>query len=150
MPFGPDREFPGVTLAGRLKAAGPGPFPDDLFSATDIHGLPWTRKRGDEWTDATFRAVVLDFVRVFFRDRADHGLIGWDITERANGDRMGSTRLPASQHYLLFGVTKRLREVDTRVETAINFDIQDRISPNIESRLVFLAGAIDVQLTAIV
>lgn len=149
MPFGPSREAPGGVRAGVLKPNGPGPFPDDIFNTPDITGLAWTRKRGNEWTTATIRGVVLDWLRAFFKART--GLVGWDITERANSDRMGSTRLPAKQHGLVVGITKRPgdEDSDVRVEVAIDFDLPDRVSPQLEVRLGDLTVALDALLTAI-
>ena len=146
MPFGPSREGVGGVSAGVLKPE-PGPFPDDIFDTPDITGLPWTRTRGNEWTTATIRAAVLTWVRAFFRART--GLVGWDITERATGDRMASTRLPASQQFLRVGITKCVRELETRVEVAVSFDLPDRVSPQIEAHLAQLELALDAQLTAI-
>jgi hypothetical protein len=147
-PYGPDREAAGGTRAGVIKAAGPGPFPDDLFTATDIVGLPWTRRRGDEWTDATFRALVFDFIRAFFRDRPDGDLAGWDVEEKATGER-GSVRFSADQHYLRFGITKRIRDTTARIEVSMNFPPLTRVSPEAETRLAILAVSLDAQLATI-
>ena len=150
MPFGPSRESAKGVSAGVLKPDGPGPFPDDIFSATDIVGLPWTRRRGDEWTDATFRALVLTFLATFFRARASQRLIGWDVTEIANGARMGSTRLSAKDQYLRFGITRRVgRDGTARVEVAVPFPPSERVTPRTEVQLALAEGTLDVLLAAI-
>ena len=146
MPFGPSV---GVR-AGDLKPEGPGPYPDDLFTATDIVGLPWVRRRGDEWTDATMRAIVLAFLSRFFRERPEQRLIGWRIDEIANGARMGTSRLPAKDQYLRFAITKRVgADGEAKVETAINFPLSERVSPRVEAQLALIEQTLDVLLAAI-
>lgn len=118
----------------------------ELLASPDLGVLPWTRRRGDEWTDATFRALVLGWLRGFFRDRRDQGLAGWDITEKASAER-SVNRLPPAQQYLRVGITKRVREEDHRVEVAIPFPPEDRADPS--ARLAHLAASIDAQLATI-
>ena len=153
MPFGPTREYdrgPASASAGELKVYGPGPWPDGFLQAPDLAGLPWKRARGNEWTTATFRAAVLGWLRLFFRAHAGEGLIGWDITERANGDRMGSVRLAAKDHYLRVGITKRVgREGQQRVEIALAFPPEVREEPYITARLAHAATALETLLRAI-
>ena len=147
MPFGPSREAAGDVSAGVLKPVGPGPFPDDMFSATDIERLPWTRQRGNEWTTATLRALVLTFMARYFRARHHKRLIGWRIAEVANGARMGSTRLLAKDQYLRFTIVQRIGEDGTReVETAIPFAPADRASPRVEALLALVEQTLDVLL----
>lgn len=144
--FGPNREAPGGTLAGDLKAAGPGPFPDGFLSADDVEALPWTRRRGDEWTTPEFRQIVLDFVGQFFRDREGQGLVGWDITERARAGQ-GSVRLAAKDHYLRVGISRQIGDEVSRVEAAIAFPPEVRQSPEAEAQLAILAVTLDALLT---
>lgn len=147
MPYGPDREAPGdpPTTAGFTKPE-PGPFPDDLFSATDISELPWTRRRGDEWTDSTFRALVLEWLRGYFRARS--GLVGWDVAEIATGSRTGATRLSAKRQFLRVGVTRRVGDGLERVESSIDFEPDFRVSPYVEARLAILGTTLDALFSA--
>lgn len=141
----PSKEQMPFTDSGVLKPEGPGPYPP--LEAPDIASLPWRRTRGNEWTTESFRALVLDFIKRFFRDRPDQQLIGWDIDERANGERMGDRRLPPDQHFLLIGVTQRTgRGQSRRVEVAVAFPIYARQSPEADARLAQAATALDAQL----
>lgn len=70
----PERRF--IDLTGR--AATPA-LPADFLGAPDVAGLPWIRLRGDEWTDAAMRAVVLLWIgERFERDRL---LTAWEVVE---------------------------------------------------------------------
>lgn len=123
-PFG-GRERGGAQ-GGELHPDGLGPFPDDLFTATDLARLPWTRKRGNEWTTAPFRAAVLAWLAAFFRARPEAGLIGWDVEEAARGNRQ-ATRMPPARHYLRIGITQRVRGAPVRVEVGVDFDFPHRV-----------------------
>lgn len=131
-----------------LKPEGPGPLPEGFLTAPDIESFPWTRRRGDEWTTPEFRALVLAWLREFFVARRGQGLIGWDITERASAER-SSARLPESAVYLRLGVTKRVRDVDTRVECSIAFPPEDREGPEAEAQFAKLEASIDALLSTI-
>lgn len=154
IPFGPDTEFAGGTTAGVLKADGPGPFPADLFSADDIAGLPWVRKRGEEWTTADFRAVVRGWLSRFIAARSALRIVGWQVVERANGERMGQHRLPADQHFLIFRVTRRVTrsrtDVDVVAELAVTFARSQRTSALALAMLDgIVSTSLDAQLVAI-
>jgi len=81
----PSAERMPFTLSGELKPDGP-ELPADFLLAPDVAGLPWVRRRGDEWTDAAVRADVLAWLVVFLDAHA--WARGWQITERATGLRM--------------------------------------------------------------
>lgn len=145
MPYG-GRERGGAS-GGELHPAGPGPFPNDLFSATDITKLPWTRARGDEWTTAEFRLVVFGFIRDFFRVHAGIGLIAWDVTEKATSDRSGSVRLEPQYQYLRIGITRRLAEDKTiRVECSQAFPFNTRVGAAILNQLAPVKTSLEVAL----
>lgn len=119
-----------------------------LLSAPDIERLPWTRRRGDEWTEPAFRALVRSWMAGFFGARRGDGLVRWDITEKASAER-SVNRLRPEQQYLRIAVTKRVREVDYRVEVAVPFPPADREDPGASQRLAHAAAALDAQLTTI-
>ncbi len=93
LPFGP---------SGELLPEGPA-LPEDYLLAPDVADLPWSRARGDEWTDEEFRAVVLGWLRTYLRDRPALGR--WRVVERASAPR--ARRLPPEKHYLVVAVTRR-------------------------------------------
>lgn len=141
----PSKEQQPFTGSGVLKPEGPGPYPP--LNAPDVASLPWTRTRGNEWTTESFRTIVLDFIKRFFRERPDQQLIGWDVTERANGERMGDRRLPPDEHFLVIGITQRTGPGQSRrVEAAVPFPVYVRQSPEAEARLAHGAAALDAQL----
>lgn len=148
MPFGGQER--GGAGAGELHPDGPGPFPDDLFTATDIRRLPWTRERGNEWTTEAFRTEVIAWLRRFFRARAEWGLVRWDVTEVATGNRQAH-RLPPRYQHLRIGVTRRLRGADTRVEVSCDFPFELREAGPARVRLeTAVEPALDALLVAIV
>jgi hypothetical protein len=110
IPYGPSGEF---------LAEGP-VLPEDYMLAPDVADLPWRRARGDEWTDATFRAVVLDWLRVFLRDRPSFGR--WRVVEKASATR--GRRLPDDEHYLVVAVTRQAD--DAEFESSIRFPLSKR------------------------
>ena len=94
MPFGP---------SGELLPEGP-LLPADFLLAPDLVGLPWTRKRGDEWTDPVFRQIVFEWLIDYFDARS--WPIGWTVREWASRERMAH-RLPDDEHYLVVNVVRR-------------------------------------------
>jgi hypothetical protein len=114
MPFSPN---------GTLIPEGPDPrttLPADFLSAPDIEGLPWTRERYDAWTTASFRQTVRTWLIYVFLVEAQ--LIGWDITEKGTGPRMGHLRLRPESRHLVIGLTKRLADGGSgRVEVSLTF-----------------------------
>ncbi len=108
---------------GRLKPEGPGPLKEVRFyEAADIDDLPWTRKRGDEWTTADFRRIVFAWIVQFFDNRKDWAG-KWDVREVAAAQRSG--RLPEKSLHLVIGITAR-GEDPVRIETAAMFPPDSR------------------------
>lgn len=134
-----------------LHPDGPGPLPEGFLTAEDVSALPWVRRRGDEWTDAVFRGLVLTWLREFVRDRPDAGIIGWEIVEKATGERLGMRRFAPDRQHLIFRVILRRMEnrqrVSKQVETSIAFPPEDRDDPS--RRLAAVAGALDALIEAL-
>jgi hypothetical protein len=133
----PSRERPQYGPSGELLPEGP-PLPANFLQAPDIENLPWTRKRGNEWTDADFRQIVFDFLIAFMAARS--WARSWDITERANAIRMTAFRLPPDQHYLVLGVTDTSGQ---RFETSAPFPRTERDTAGATVILNRMATAID-------
>ncbi len=147
MPWG-GRERGGAA-AGELHPDGPGPLPEGFLSANDLGRLPWTRRRGDEWTTSAFRAEVLAFISRYFRARAAHRLIGWDVVEKATGERSARRLAPRAQ-FLRFGVTQRTGEdTSRRVEVAQAFPPAEREGAALTARLAAVEGSLDVLLAIV-
>jgi hypothetical protein len=127
LPYGP---------SGELLAEGPA-LPEDYMLAPDVADLPWKRSRGDEWTDATFRAVVLDWLRAFLRDRSAFGR--WRVVEKATAVR--SRRLPPEQHYLVVSVTRRSDGAE--FESSVQFPPDKRERAEATALLDKVGAAID-------
>ena len=102
---------------GRLKPGGPGPLTEVRFyEHEDLASFPqWIRTRGNEWTTAPFRKIVLGWLAGFFRDRPWPR--AWDVKEVAGMSR-SMNRLGEDSLHLVIGITPREGE---RVETAIAF-----------------------------
>jgi hypothetical protein len=133
----PTRERMPFTKSGELIPEGP-QLPAGFLRAPDIEGLPWKRKRGNEWTDAAFRQIVFDFLIRFFLDRAWPK--NWDVTERATADRMTAFRLPDDQHYLVIGITQADGQ---RFETSAAFPVARRDVASARVILDRMAAALD-------
>lgn len=149
-PFG-GRERGGA-YGGVLNPAGLGPFPEGFLDSADLGQLPWTRPRGDEWTTPEFRALVLAWLRTFFRAHPAAQLIGWDITERATPSWGGSKRLPPRLQYLLVGVTQRVGcdgDQSRRIECSQTFPPDMREGGGLTMQLEGLGQALHVQLAIV-
>lgn len=132
--------------SGTANPEGAGPLKDGFLDATDIKGLPWVRKRGEEWTTAEFRGYVKEWLAPWLKARS---IWAWQITERANSARMSNFRLPEDQYYLIIAVTKKLpKGSPKRAETAISFSRVDRDRENTRKRLDLAGQALDASLTA--
>lgn len=142
----PSHERQPFDSSGRLKVDGPGPFPADFLTATDLKGLPWIRRRGDEWTDVAFRTIVKAWLVSFFAKNKDKNLAGWEIHERATAVRSSPYRLPEDQQYLLVKIKRLVGEVETVLEVSITFPVSSRVSPYAQSRLSVLEASLDAQL----
>lgn len=138
---------------GVLHPLGPGPLPNDIFSATDIEDIPWRRTRGNEWTVEAFRTIVKTFVAVFIRARPEQRIIGWQVEEVANGPRMGQRRIPPRDQHLVFRLTVRrvAGKVDSepQVELAMPFPPEDREEPGTTRRLVLVESNLDLLLAGV-
>lgn len=91
--------------AGVLKPDGPGPLPAGFLSAPDIKKLPWSRRRGEEWTTPAFRAQVMLWLKRLLKEWAH--ISRWVIEEHASQRRMGTLRLSESQQYLVLRLSRR-------------------------------------------
>ena len=132
--------------SGIANPEGTGPLKDGFLDATDIKGLPWVRKRGEEWTTTEFRGYVKEWLDPWLKAK---GIRTWQITERANAARMSNFRLPEDQYYLIIAVTKKLpKGRELRAETAIAFSRVDRDRENTRKRLDLAAQALEASLTA--
>lgn len=90
MPFGP---------SGELLPAGP-KLPAGFMRAPDIAKFNWTRKRGNEWTDATLRTEILTYIAGFF---ATHSWArSWAVAERTSEKSRGG---PYPNPVLVFTIT---------------------------------------------
>lgn len=123
---------------GELLPNGPR-LPADFLLAPDIKNLPWTRKRGDEWTDAAFRQIVFTFISNYIKTRS--WALRWDVRERATSARMSTMRLPPEQEYLVLGFTRGSDK--KRFETAAPFPPDRRDAVAARAILDRMAEAID-------
>ena len=140
----PSRErLPYDRAGGALLPEGP-ELPADFLLAPDIENLPWTRKRGDEWTDAEFRQIAFTFLIDFMKTRT--WARRWDVRERATAERMTQFRLPTDDQYLVLGITRGSDKV--RFETSAPFrkDRRDEVAARVI--LDRMAAAIDAQEAA--
>jgi hypothetical protein len=132
LPFGPSGE--------RIEPD----LPSNFLLAPDIEGLAWTRKRGDEWTDADFRAIVMQWLIEYLGART--WPLRWDVTERATSIRMTQFRLPPEQQYLVLGIT---RQGDgERFETAMPFPPAKRDETGARELLDQMGAVLDAQEAA--
>jgi hypothetical protein len=129
MPFGP---------SGELLNDGPA-VPEDFLQAPDIEGLPWTRKRGEEWTDATFRQATFDFLIDFFRTRS--WAYQWTVRERSQSERMSAHKLPPDQYYLVIGIVRK--SDGQRFETSAEFPRDKRDAVSARVILDLMAATLD-------
>jgi len=127
--------------SGRLKAGGPGPYPEDFLEAVDLRGLPWTRHPRDAWSSPALRAQVFRWVREFMKARKT--LTRWDIAERATVP--GSSRMAPDDQFLRFGFTKRVNKSTVRrVEVSSPFPVLDRADPaRVQAILARVGVALD-------
>lgn len=117
----PSTERQPFTNSGELKPEGPGPLPEGFLDAPDIKGMPWSRKRGDEWTTPEFRAIVFDWLIDFFGSRT--WPIAWDVTEKASAAK-SMNRLNDDELYLIIGVTRKADK--RRFEVSVQFRANER------------------------
>lgn len=125
---------------GKLKPGGPGPLTEERFyDQPDLVSFPqWNRTRGNEWTTAPFRSLVMTFLAGFFKSR--DWPLKWDIKEVASMAR-SVNRLADDKVYLIIGITPR--EGD-RVETSITFpDVREDNPPGVTARLDLAAATLD-------
>ena len=147
MPFGGAER--GGARGGELHPDGPGPWPADFMSTTDLGTLPWTRERGDEWTTPAMRAAVLAWVRSVYRAHEGVRFIGWDVLERATGDR-SARRLSPRFHYLRIGFSvRRANGAIARVEVSQSFPLYAREGAALAAQLAALEPGLALQLRAI-
>lgn len=119
---------------GELKPDGP-ELPADFMRAPDVAALPWVRRRGDEWTDASFRAAVLAWIADFFSTHA--WARRWQVLERATGNRM-SRRLDVPVLVI------RMIEADgTTHEVAQEFPTDERAGAAFTERLARVREALE-------
>lgn len=57
-------------------------LPEGFLDASDVAGLPWLRRRHEEWTDAPTRAAVIGWITG--RLKADPKAITWHVEELAS------------------------------------------------------------------
>lgn len=87
----PSAERMPFSRSGELLPEG-AELPVDFSLAPDIKKFPWTRNRGQEWTDAAFRAEILSYISTFF---AGHSWARrWAIVERKSGANLSITKYP--------------------------------------------------------
>jgi hypothetical protein len=120
--------FP-FSLSGELLVDGP-PLPEGFLRAPDIAKLPWRRKRGDEWTDAAFRAEVLAWLVPVLAAR---GNPRWQVTEKASKPRSG--RIREDRHYLVVRIGA--------AEVAQTFPRSARSGAALAAKLAEIVTAID-------
>jgi len=124
---------------GVRKPEGPGPLPAGFLQAPDIKKLPWTRARGEEWTDEPFRDIVKGWLIEVLKARP--WLTKWDIVERANAPRQSVYRLPDTEHYLVIGVVRKRDKA--RFEVSARFPAAQRDVINARAILDYVTAALD-------
>lgn len=120
MPFGP---------SGELLPQGPA-LPADFLRAPDLRDFPqWDRSRGQEWTDAIFRAEIFSYISAFF---SSHDWARtWQIVELAHSPTGRPGKLPTP--VLIF----RFREASGEVfETSQGFPTVSRTGGTLAARLL--------------
>lgn len=131
-------------VAGRVPVT-----PTELREAPDLAGLPWRRDGHQAWTTAALRAEVLTYLRAFFRDRPDQGLVGWRILELRQ--RFGTVGYDPDHQTLVFTIKKRrARGGLGEAEVAVAFAEGSRAGIGLASLLDALTAALDAALSTIV
>lgn len=111
----------------------------DLLVAPDIEGLPWKRDRGQEWTDATFRAEILNFIRQYFASRSGTGLLGWSVVERASE----RAKLAVDDQYLQFTLRIGVGDSVTEKQVSVSFPEGSRTGVGLQQLLSALEASLD-------
>lgn len=126
MPFGP---------SGELLPEGAA-LPVDFSLAPDIVRFPqWTRRRGQEWTDSTFRALILAYIGEFFA--AHDWATAWQVEERKSGTHLNITKYP--NPILVF----RILEAEDVHEVVQEFPPAEQSGAGLTSRLAQVTLSIE-------
>jgi len=119
--------------SGALRSVEPA-LPDGFLSTPDVAHLPWVRRRGDEWTDATFRAAVLAWLVDVLA--AATWARRWRVTERATGSRLGSKLDPPVLVVTLYDAA------GAAFEGSCGFPVATRTGPSLTDRLARIEESI--------